>query len=103
MSGPLLVPVNAVANQTFQVPLSGQQIQIDLLQRSTGLYMDVSLNGTRAISGVLCQDRTWIVRRAVFGLPGDFTFVDQLGETDPYYSGLGTRYLLFYQDGQNAG
>ncbi len=103
MTNPVVIPLNAVAFQSVQVPLSGQQFQLDIQQRSTGLYVTISMNGIMIISGVLCQDRTWIVRRASYGLPGDFTFLDTLGETDPMYSGLGAQYLLFYQEGQNVG
>lgn len=102
MTDPVVIPIVAVAFQSVQVPLSGQQFQLDIQQRSTGLYMTIIMNNSQIISGVLCQDRTWIVRRACYGLPGDFTFVDMQGTNDPSYDGLGSRYVLFYQEGKNA-
>ncbi len=106
MSGsvsPVVVPLNAVAYQAVQVPLSGQQFALDIQQRGTGVYMSITMNGIDVIDGVLCQDRTWIVRRGYFGLPGDFTFVDTMGTEDPTYTGFGSRFVLFYQAGQNVG
>ncbi|GLH29734.1 hypothetical protein WSS15_23840 [Acetobacter pasteurianus] len=102
MSSAYTIPLNAVAFQKVQTPLSGQTIRFDIQQRSTGLYANIWLNGAMKMAGVLCQDRTWLVREAYFGFPGDFTFVDTQGTSDPEYSALGTRYLLVYQEGQNV-
>ncbi|GBR56518.1 phage baseplate plug family protein [Gluconobacter sphaericus] len=102
MSDPVVIPLSAVASQTVLVPLSSQSIQLDIAQLATGLFMNITLNGTLVMAGVLCQDRTWIVRKSYFGLPGDLVFVDTMGTDDPDYSGLGKRYLLYYQEGQNV-
>lgn len=93
------VPLPAVPAQTLKVPLSGTLIQITLRQRSTGLYADFYAGITRLLSGVLCQDRTWLVRDEAIGLPGDFLFADTQGQQDPDFTALGTRFLLFYRPG----
>lgn len=98
----LEIPINAVAYQSVKVPLSGQSVQLDIQQRSTGLYMNIWLNNTMIMAGVLCQNKTWIVRKAYFGMPGDLTFVDTKGDDDPNSSGLGDRFILYYQEGQNV-
>ena len=96
------IPVNAYAAQTLAVTLSGQPVVLTIYQRSTGLYMDVSLNGTIVLVGVICLNRTFVVRDTYFGMPGDLAFVDTQGTTDPIYTGLGSRYILTYWAGQNA-
>ncbi|MBO1326045.1 hypothetical protein K2X14_10235 [Acetobacter sp. TBRC 12305] len=94
-----LVPLSPVAAQSVQVPLSGHMVQIDLRQNSTGLYMTLTLDGTMLLAGVLCQDRTWLVRKSYFGLPGDFAFCDMQGISDPSYTELGSRFVLVYAPG----
>ncbi|WP_088364704.1 phage baseplate plug family protein [Acetobacter pasteurianus] len=96
------IALNAVAAQTLKVSLPSCIVQITLRQRSTGLYADFSLNGVVTVCGVICQDRTWLIRDSYLGFRGDFIFVDTQGSSDPTYSGLGDRYLLIYVPGQNA-
>lgn len=95
----LTVPLSALPAQTLKVSLSGTLIQITLRQRSTGLYADFDANITRFLSGVLCQDRTWLVRDAAIGLPGDFLFSDTQGQQNPDATALGSRFLLLYRPG----
>ncbi|GAA3686748.1 MULTISPECIES: phage baseplate plug family protein [Acetobacter] len=102
MADPVVIPLNAVAQQSVQVTLSSQSVQLDIQQRTTGLYMNIWLNGTMIIAGLLCQDRTWIVQKSYFGMPGDMMFADQEGKSDPDYSGLSGRYVLMYQEGVNV-
>lgn len=103
MTDPVTIPLNADPYQVLKVPLSSQSVQITLQQRRTGLYLTLVLAGVTILAGVLCQDRTWLVRKAYLGMPGDLAFVDTQGTSDPAYSGLGGRFVLIYQEGQNAG
>ncbi|KXV16168.1 hypothetical protein AD933_07255 [Acetobacter malorum] len=98
----LTVPLSAFPAQTLKVSLSGTLIQITLRQRSTGLYADFDANSTRFLSGILCQDCTWLVRDAAIGLPGDFLFADTQGQQDPDATALGSRFLLLYRPGWTA-
>ena len=102
MADPVVIPLNAGAQQSVQVTLSSQSVQLDIQQRTNGLYMNIWLNGTMIIAGLLCQDRTWLVQKSYCGMPGDMIFADQEGETDPDYSGLGSQYVLMYQEGMNV-
>ena len=93
-----IIPLQAIPSQTFLVLLDGQACQIDLQQTAYGLFMDFWLNNPSVptLGGVLCLDRTKIIRDTYFGFSGDLAFVDQQGATDPYYTGFGSRYLLYY-------
>ncbi|KGB25219.1 phage baseplate plug family protein [Acetobacter tropicalis] len=95
----VMIPLATTAAQMLKVTLSGQSVQIALRQRSTGLYADFWLENNRLLSGILCQDRTWLARDEATGLPGDFTFTDTQGTQNPTYEELGSRYLLFYRVG----
>jgi hypothetical protein len=92
----LEVPTRPVANQQLQVQLAGQACTIVVRQNLYGLFMDLTVNDSLVIAGVICQNLNRIVRDLYFGFIGDFVFVDTQGSSDPVYTGLGTRWLLIY-------
>lgn len=92
----MIVPLNTVPAQSFNVILSAQACTLRIAQRTTGLFMDVLVNNVLVVGGVLCLDRTRIVRDDYLGFSGDLFFADTQGTSEPYYSGLGSQYLLIY-------
>lgn len=94
-----IVSLQATPNQTLTVPLAGQSVDLSIRQQSSGLYIDVFLNGEPIVRSVICQNENRIIRDLYFGFPGDFIFYDTLGSgtpADPDYTGLGGRYQLVY-------
>ena len=96
------IPLRSVAAQEFNVVLGQQACALKLYQKSAGLFMDVYLSGEPLIVGVLCRDRSRIVRSQYLGLAGDMYFVDTEGEADPYYAGLGSRWVLMFEGASNG-
>lgn len=92
----LVIPLEAAPAQTFNVVLNSQNCTISVYQKTTGLYLDLSVNNTLVIAGVLCLDRNRIVRDAYLGFSGDLAFYDMQGTSDPTSSDIGTRYVLVY-------
>ncbi len=93
------VPIQPVPAQTFEVTLGNQDCTITLTQRSTGLFIDLAVAGNPVLSGTYCNDRVSLVRRAYLGFVGWLYFVDTSNAgVDPTYDGLGSRYLLIYED-----
>ena len=92
----LIIPLQPTASQTVSVQLAGQNCQINIYQKSTGLYCDLYVNGVLIIGGVICQNRNRIVRDLYLGFIGDLIFIDTQSNTDPVYSGLGAQYVLAY-------
>lgn len=90
------ITLQAVPSQTLTESLSNQACQLNIYQRASGLYMDVLVNNSPIINGVICQNINRIVRDLYLGFQGDFVFVDTQGDSDPYYTGLGDRYQLNY-------
>ncbi|MFT8933306.1 MAG: hypothetical protein ABF976_14520 [Acetobacter syzygii] len=99
----VVIPLSAVAYQSLRVPLSGYAVRLDLQQRATGLYASLWLDDQPVLAGVLCQDRTWLVRKTPSALPGDLAFADTQGTQNPDYSGLGSRFVLVYAEGSHVG
>ena len=91
-----IIPLAAVASQTLNVQLGSQQCVINLYQKSTGLFFDLVVNGVQIVTAMLCLDRMGLVRQSYLGFIGNLAFVDTQGATVPYYTGLGSRYILVY-------
>ena len=92
----LTISLEAEKEQTVTVPLAGQQCIIRLVQRDSGLYMDLTVNDVPLILGVPCWYGGRMVRYSYLGFQGDLVFLDTQGQEDPSWDGLGTRFLLFY-------
>ena len=91
-----IIPVQAVPNQTLMAVLANQNTQLNIYQKNTGLFMDVLVSNNRIVAGVLCENLNRIVRSLYLGFIGDLAWIDNQGSSDPYYTGLGTRYSLAY-------
>lgn len=90
--------IQPVPAQTFQATLGNQNCSITLQQMSTGLYVSLLINGNPIISGKYANDRVNLIRQAYLGFVGWLYFVDTTGQgRNPYYTGLGSRYLLVYE------
>lgn len=92
----LIVPVRAVPSQKLSILLANQLCQITLKTRWFGLFMDLSVNDLPIVQGVVCQNWNWIIRSAYLGFVGDFAFWDTQGKTNPTFTGLGGRYLVYF-------
>jgi hypothetical protein len=92
----LVVPLLAVPAQVVSIDLNGQACNLNVYQRTTGLYVDLGINDTLIIGGVIALDRIKIVRDVYLGFIGDLAFFDSQGTQDPDWTGLNTRYFLGY-------
>jgi hypothetical protein len=92
----LIVPLQAIPNQTVTTTLNSQVTQLNVYQTYNGLFIDIYLENTLIVGGVICENQNRIIRSAYLGYSGDFAFLDVQGSNDPDYTGLGTRYFLAY-------
>ena len=100
-----LVPLIAKPAQLINVLLGGQNCQIKVYQKSTGLFVGVYINDVLVKGGTIAQNLNRIIRAAYLGFAGDLIFFDTqsamqadgtLLGTDPDYTGLGSQFLLLY-------
>ena len=91
-----VIPLNAEPDQTFDINLGGQSCNIHVYQKTTGLFMDLSVSGVSIVAGKICRDRIKQIRYSYLGFVGDLSFIDTQGTSDPEYYGLGERYILVY-------
>jgi hypothetical protein len=92
----IIVPIQAVPNQTFSILLDGQACQITLTTRFFGLFLDLTVSNIPTRNGVICLNLNPLIRYPALGFIGDFWFKDTQGSSDPVFSGLGSRFLLQY-------
>ena len=92
----LAIPLLAVPSQILNVSLANQAVQLAVYQKLSGLYMDVYVNNSLIIGGVICENINRIVRSVYLGFIGDLLFYDNQGSEDPVYTGLGNRFSLIY-------
>ena len=90
------IPLRAARSQVLAVVLAKQPCRIRAYTLSTGLYIDLYVNGVAVVTAVLCQDRTNLVRGAYLAFSGNLYFADTQGTSDPVYDGLDGRYVLVY-------
>jgi hypothetical protein len=92
----LSIPLTSVPSQTLNAVLGGQNCTLNVYTLSTGLFIDVIVNGAPILSGALCLNQVRVIRDKYLGFIGDLAFFDTQGVNDPDYTGLGGRYVLLY-------
>ncbi|CND00962.1 Uncharacterised protein [Yersinia frederiksenii] len=90
------VSIEPLKSQSISVSLGGQQCGIRLIQRESFMYMDLTSNGVPLIQGVPCLYGNKMVGYKYLGFVGDFVFIDNVGQSDPEWNGLGSRFDLYY-------
>ncbi|EPF2606912.1 phage baseplate plug family protein [Yersinia enterocolitica] len=90
------VSIEPLKSQSISVSLGGQQCEIRLIQRESFMYMDLTSNSIPLIQGVPCLYGNKMVGYKYLGFIGDFVFIDNAGRSDPEWSGIGSRFYLYY-------
>lgn len=97
------VPLRPVPTQNLQIVLAGQSCLMRVYQLDYGLFIDMSADDVPVAAGAICQNLNKIVRGAYLGFAGNLVFWDAQGDSDPVYTGLGSRYTLLYLDATEVG
>lgn len=92
------IPLLATPSQQFSVILGGQNCQIAIYQKTTGLYFDLTLNDVSVVRAVICKTNNLMLYNHYSGFVGNLIFIDLQGSDDPQYGGLGVRWQLIYTD-----
>lgn len=92
----LIVPVQALPNQTLQVQLSGQACTINIYQLAYGLFFDLMVDSEPIVTAMICRNLNKLVRSLYQGFSGNLAFWDTQGLADPVYTGLGDRWQLVF-------
>lgn len=92
-----VVPLVAgIASQSLTTNIAQQAVQMVFSQKRTGLFADISVAGATLAQGVMCRDGVPLLSSVSSLLPGNFAFVDMIGNSDPDFSALGDRFKLVW-------
>jgi len=112
-----LIPLNPVPSQQLIITLNNQPCTITVYTKhihipfipSGGIpsdppiyepvdpiFLDLYVNDSLVLGGVLCLNQNLIVRNKYLGFIGDMSFLDTQANEDPQISGLGSRWQLAY-------
>lgn len=91
-----VIPLVATPSQTLTVQLGDQSCRLDIRQRRSGMFVDLYLQDVPVFQGVKALDRNRLVRDAYLDFSGDLFFIDTQGTADPYYTGLGSQFVLVW-------
>ena len=92
----LTIPISAIPNQQFSAVLAGQNCIIHIYQKTTGVFLDLTVNENVICQGALVLGQSPIVKNTYLGFVGNLAIIDTQGFTDPTYTGFGERYQLVY-------
>lgn len=92
----VLVPVQALASQSLQVYLGGQNVTLVIYQRRYGLFVDLYLDNAIVRRGMEALNLVKIVRDPYLGFIGNLYFYDLEGTDNPSSALLGSRFVLLY-------
>ena len=92
------IPVDPVPYQEFAVILNGQNCFIILRQMGDFIYMSLRVDNTVIYNNLICDVNRVINIYPDANFSGKFFFVDTKGKVKPEYSGLNSRWLLYYSE-----
>jgi hypothetical protein len=91
------IPLAAEPNQTLAVVLGGQPCQIALRQNGANMYFDLRVNNADIVLSRIVRNKQLLLLDSKYrGFRGDFLVNDSQGDTQPEYTGLDSRYFLYY-------
>lgn len=90
------ISLDKIKYQSLEVKLWGQQTTITLSQKDVGLFLSLSVGDKVIVSNILCLNNNLMIRYKYLGFTGDLFFDDTQGSDNPDYTGLGDRFLLYY-------
>ncbi|KER03406.1 MULTISPECIES: hypothetical protein [Photorhabdus] len=84
------IALSPIPNQTTSFSISGDLIDVTLESRLGKIFATVQKNEEYLVCNRICRNLSYLCRWLIF--------VDIEGNSDPEYSGLGSRYKLVWND-----
>jgi hypothetical protein len=97
------IPLKPVANQSLTYVDNNLIFNIKLYTMSDYLYFDLGVNGTTITQTTICRNIAPLIKQRYLGYRGNFAFLDTQGQSDPVYTGLGSRFVLLSLDEAESG
>lgn len=94
-----VIPIDKLPNQSFDIELEEKRCRFDFITKGVFLYMNLVIDEVEKLNGIICLNNVDLIQYKDIDFNGRLYFLDTQGDLDPIYYGLGTRWLLFYDDG----
>jgi len=94
----MIIPLNAYPNQDLTVMLGNQKCHMVIKQKSTGMYMDITVDDIVLVVGQLVVNRVPTLFSDYRGFRGVLVFRDSRGNNNPDYREFNDRYTLNYEN-----
>jgi len=93
-----IIPLEPVQNQTFSIDIEDKRCDFKFFTQGLYLYMNLAIDDKDVINGVICLNKAKLNQYVDIGLKGSLYFEDTNGNLDPIYYGLGSRWILNYEE-----
>jgi len=90
------IPLVAEPSQMLNVILGSQNCEISVYQKTTGMFIDLIVDGNPVLNARICRNMVNLVTQPYLPFAGTLFFSDSKGDNDPDYTGLGSRFYLIY-------
>lgn len=90
------IPLAVTPSQAVKIILNGQNCDISIYQKTTGLFCDLSIDSAVVWQGAVCINNMPICNYDYLPFIGKLTFYDTLGLENPDYTGFASRFQFLY-------
>lgn len=94
-----IIPIENVPNQSFDVDLNDKTYRFEFITKGFFIYMNLFIDEVKKLDGIICLNNVNLIQYDDIGFKGKIYFYDTQGEFDPVYYGLGDRWILYYENG----
>ena len=98
----IIIPLRPIPSQDFQILIGAQGCRLKIYQKDSDVYCDLSVDDIAIWAGILCVLDVGIKPAQYLGFKGNLFFRDLQGNSDPNFTGFGTRWFLEYVEQENA-
>lgn len=92
----ILIPLQAVPNQTVSIVLDDQNCTLNVRQNGDRLYLSLVCDAQDVCDAHIAQNRVLMPAWSTTLFSGKLVFIDNEGSAHPDYSRLGERFFLYY-------
>lgn len=93
---PEIINLSPIPAQSFKVVLSGQDCEVSLYLRGEHFFLDLIVDGQTVQTGAIVNEGASIISAPNAIFSGSLAIVDMLGDDEPQYAELGTRWVMAY-------
>lgn len=92
------LPLSAIPNQVVSAVINGQNYRVDVRQMGDALFTSVMVDGEYVSNNVIARIGSTVIPWTQTKARTVLYWVDTQGNETPRYLGLGTRWLLCFEE-----